>query len=88
MYFFVKGDSEEKYYSYYDLQAMDFFSEGEYRSTCLAIGQESFELLKTFPEPWTGYTLVIDRDGTVNMDYEYYEQPINIPDSWKQKYLI
>ena len=87
MFFFVKGVNQEKYFSYYDLQQMGLFSKEEYRDVRLAIGKQSFEYKKNTKESWTGYTLVIGRSGNVEIDFEYSEQPIDIPTLWKDKYL-
>ena len=88
MYFFTRMEKQTKYYSYYDLQQNGIFSKEEYKNIRLKIGKESFLFQKNWKEPWTGYTLVIQRDGKVNIHYEFEEQPLGISEEWKKQYLI
>ena len=87
VYFFVQDTASKKYYSYVDLQKMGVFSKQEFQDIAIKIGKASRDYQKSFEKAWTGYTLVIMRDGKTEIDLEYGEPEIIIRDSWKDKYL-
>ena len=87
MYFFVRVKGEQKYWSYDELEEIGLFTEDEFRAVRLKAGKESFLFQKKANPVWTGYTLSIDDEGNADIDFEYDEQPVMIPDTWKTKYL-
>lgn len=85
--FFVKDQVSNEYYSFVKLQEMGIFSKYEFQNSSIQIEKVSREYQKTFEKVWTGYTLVILRDGRNYTDFEY-EQNVNVLSSeWLKKYL-
>ena len=85
--FFVQDSESKRYYSYMDLQNMEIFTKQEFQNICIQIGEASRAYQKTFEKEWTGYTLVITRDGKTGVDLDYEKPSIVIPESWKNQYL-
>ena len=85
--FFVQDKASKKYYSYVDMQRMEIFTKQEFQNICVQIGEVSRAYQKTFEKEWTGYTLVITRDGKTSVDLDYEKPTITVPESWKNNYL-
>lgn len=85
--FFVMDKLSSKYYSFLDMQKMGIFSKFEFQNVSMKIVQISKEYQKTFEKEWTGYTLVIMRDGKNYVDFEFEQQFSAIPSGWDKKYL-
>lgn len=85
--FFVKDKFSDKYYSFVDLQQLDIFSKFEFQNVSMQIGMTSREYQKTFEKEWTGYTLVVLRDGKNYIDFEYEYNLNTLPVGWDKKYL-
>ena len=85
--FFVQDTVSKKYYSYVDMQQMGIFSKKEFQDISIKIGKASRDYQKSFEKVWTGYTLVVMRDGKAGVDFEYGKPEIVINESWKNKYL-
>lgn len=85
--FFVKDKSSDKYYSFVDLQKLGIFSKFEFQNVSMQIGTTSREYQKTFEKEWTGYTLVVLRDGKNFIDFEYEYNLNTLPVGWDKKYL-
>lgn len=85
--FFVQDKVSKKYYSYVDMQRMEIFTKQEFQNICVQIGEVSRAYQNTFEKEWTGYTLVITRDGKTSVDLDYEKPSITVPESWKNNYL-
>ena len=85
--FFVQDKVSKQYYSYVDMQRMEIFTKQEFQNICVQIGEVSRAYQKTFEKEWTGYTLVITRDGKTSVDLDYEKPSITVPESWKNNYL-
>ena len=85
--FFVQDKVSKKYYSYVDMQRMEIFTKQEFQNICVQIGEVSRAYQNTFEKEWTGYTLVITRDGKTSVDLDYEKPTITVPESWKNNYL-
>lgn len=85
--FFVKDKFSDKYYSFVDLQQLGIFSKFEFQNVSMQIGMTSREYQKTFEKEWTGYTLVVLRDGKNYIDFEYEYNLNTLPVGWDKKYL-
>lgn len=85
--FFVKDKISPKYYSFVDLQKLGFFSKFEFQKVSMQIGNLSRKCQKTYEKEWTGYTLVIFRDGKNYIDFEFEDNLNALPIGWEKKYL-
>ncbi len=85
--FFVKDKISPKYYSFVDLQQLGIFSKFEFQKVSMQIGDLSRKYQKTYEKEWTGYTLVIFRDGKNYIDFEFEQNPNILPIAWEKKYL-
>lgn len=85
--FFVKDKISSRYYSFVDLQKLGIFSKYEFQNVSMQIGIASREYQKTFEKEWTGYTLVIFRDGKNFIDFEFEQNMKILPLGWDKKYL-
>lgn len=85
--FFVKDKISSRYYSFADLQKLGIFSKYEFQNVSMQIGTASREYQKTFEKEWTGYTLVIFRDGKSFIDFEFEQNMKILPLGWDKKYL-
>lgn len=85
--FFVKDKSSSRYYSFAELQKLGIFSKYEFQKVSMQIGTASREYQKTFEKEWTGYTLVIFRDGKSLLDFEFEQNMEILPCGWEKKYL-
>lgn len=85
--FFVKDKILSKYYSFVDLQELGIFSKFEFQKVSMQIGNLSRKYQKTYEKEWTGYTLVIFRDGKNYIDFEFEDNLNALPIEWDKKYL-
>ena len=85
--FFVKDKISPKYYSFVDLQKLGIFSKFEFQKVSMQIGNLSRKYQKTYEKEWTGYTLVIFRDGKNYIDFEFEHNLNALPIGWGKKYL-
>lgn len=85
--FFVKDKILPKYYSFVDLQELGIFSKFEFQKVSMQIGDLSRKYQKTYEKEWTGYTLVIFRDGKNYIDFEFEHNLNALPIEWDKKYL-
>lgn len=85
--FFVKDKISSRYYSFVDLQKLGIFSKYEFQNVSMQIETASREYQKTFEKEWTGYTLVILRDGKSFIDFEFEQNMKILPLGWDKKYL-
>lgn len=85
--FFVKDKILPKYYSFVDLQELGIFSKFEFQKVSMQIGNLSRKYQKTYEKEWTGYTLVIFRDGKNYIDFEFEDNLNALPIEWDKKYL-
>ena len=84
---FVKDKYSSKYYSFVDLQNIGIFSKYEFQNVSMKIGEASREYQKSFEKKWTGYTLVVFREGKNYIDFEYECNLNTLPIGWDKKYL-
>lgn len=87
MMFFVKDPYSARYYSFMDLQKMGIFTKYEFQNVSMRIGIISREYQQTFEKKWSGYTLVISRDGTSFVDFEFDQNIGSLSEDWKTRYL-
>lgn len=85
--FFVKDKISSRYYSFVELQKLGIISKYEFQNVSMQIGTASREYQKTFEKEWTGYTLVIFRDGKSFIDFEFEQNMKILPLGWDKKYL-
>ena len=84
---FVKDKYSSKYFSFVDLQKIGVFSKYEFQHVSIKIGEASRDYQKSFEKQWTGYTLVIFREGKNYIDFEYEYSLNALPIGWDKKYL-
>ena len=84
---FVKDKYSSKYFSFVDLQKIGVFSKYEFQNVSIKIGEASRDYQKSFEKQWTGYTLVIFREGKNYIDFEYEYSLNALPIGWDKKYL-
>lgn len=87
MMFFVMDPHSARHYSFVDLQKLGIFTKYEFQNVSMRIGSVSREYQKTFEKKWTGYTLVISRDGTNFVDFEFEQKAGSVSEDWKNRYL-
>ena len=85
--FFVKDKISPTYYSFIDLQKLGIFSKFEFQNVSMQIGNLSRKYQETYEKEWTGYTLVILRDGKNYIDFEFEHNLNALPIEWEKKYL-
>ena len=85
--FFVKDKSILRYHSFVDLQNLGIFTKFEFQNISMQLGKLSREYQKTYEKEWTGYTLVIFRDGKNFIDFEFEQNSNILSIGWNKKYL-
>ncbi len=85
--FFVKDKSTLRYHSFVDLQNLGIFTKFEFQNISMQLGKLSREYQKTYEKEWTGYTLVIFRDGKNFIDFEFEQNSNILSIGWNKKYL-
>lgn len=86
---FVRTAQIQEYKYIFDLLERGFLSEEVMTKVFRSLRKICSQAQVSAPEePWTTFTLSVERSGNFSIDYGYEKDPVDMPEDWEQKYLV